>query len=236
MSAIESVEVSASFWAVAIFFSVTLCFLPPFLPLALAAANPARVLSRMMLRSNSAREQKMWKISLPLLVVVSMLSVRLANPIPLALRSSTTEIRCLRERPKRSSRHTTRVSHGRSCSRALSRPGRDARAPLALSVKMREQLAAFNASVCKSNVCSSRLTRAYPIFTLVKCLATHHLYCLTRHAWRDELRDTKNGHLRIVQHRESECLINDRLRDTLSMAPHQAHAHKLDTSHTWGIT
>jgi hypothetical protein len=32
------------------------------------------------------------------------------------------------------------------------------------------------------------------------------------------------------------CLINDRLRDTLSMAPHQAHAHKLDTSHTWGIT
>ncbi len=58
MSAMESVEVSASFWAVAIFFSVTVGFLPPFLPLALAAANPANVLSRMMLRSNSAREQK----------------------------------------------------------------------------------------------------------------------------------------------------------------------------------
>lgn len=82
MSAIESVEVSASFWAVANFFWVMVGFLPPFLPLALAAANPAIVLSRMILRSNSAREQKMWKISFPLLVVVSMLSVRLANPIP----------------------------------------------------------------------------------------------------------------------------------------------------------
>jgi hypothetical protein len=69
-----------------------------------------------------------------LLVVVSMLSVRLANPMSLALRSSTTSIRCLRERPKRSSRHTTRVSPGRSCSRALSRPGRDCFAPLTLSV------------------------------------------------------------------------------------------------------
>jgi len=97
-----------------------------------------------------------------------MLSVKLANPIPLALRSSTTSMRCLRERPKRSSRHTTRVSPGRSCSRALSRPGRDARAPLALSVKMRSQPAFSKASVCKSNVCSSRLTRAYPIFTVLK--------------------------------------------------------------------
>jgi hypothetical protein len=59
MSAMESVEVSASFWAVAIFFWVMDSFLPPFLPLALAAANPAIVLSRIMLRSNSAREQKM---------------------------------------------------------------------------------------------------------------------------------------------------------------------------------
>ncbi len=59
MSAMESLEVSASFCAVAIFFEVIVCFLPPFLPLALAAANPAIVLSRMMLRSNSAREQKM---------------------------------------------------------------------------------------------------------------------------------------------------------------------------------
>ena len=72
-----------------------------------------------MLRSNSAREQKIWKISFSLLVVVSMLSVRLANPMSLALRSSTTSIRCLRKRPKWSSRHTTRVSPLRSCSRAL---------------------------------------------------------------------------------------------------------------------
>jgi hypothetical protein len=69
-----------------------------------------------------------------LLVVVSMLSVKLANPMSLALRSSTTESRCLRERPKRSSRHTTKVSPGRSCSREESRPGRDCFAPLALSV------------------------------------------------------------------------------------------------------
>jgi hypothetical protein len=31
-----------------------------------------------------------------------------------------------------------------------------------------------------------------------------------------------------MQQNEEECLINDRLWDTLSMAPHQAHAHKLD--------
>lgn len=39
-----------------------------------------------------------------------------------------------------------------------------------------------------------------------------------------------------MQHRESECLKNDRLWDTQTMAPHQAHSHKLDASHTLGIT
>ena len=47
---------------------------PPFLPLARAATSPACVLSRMMSRSNSASAAKMWKMSLPPLVVVSRLS------------------------------------------------------------------------------------------------------------------------------------------------------------------
>src|SRR5262249_25242479 len=45
---------------------------PPFLPRARAAARPARVRSRMISRSNSARAPKTWKMSFPPLVVVSM--------------------------------------------------------------------------------------------------------------------------------------------------------------------
>ena len=54
---------------------------PPFFPRALAAVRPAFVRSRMISRSNSASAPKIWKISFPPLVVVSMLSVRLLNPM-----------------------------------------------------------------------------------------------------------------------------------------------------------
>jgi hypothetical protein len=48
-------------------------------PLALAAANPAYVRSRIKLRSNSASAPKMWKISLPELEFVSIASCKLLN-------------------------------------------------------------------------------------------------------------------------------------------------------------
>ena len=48
--------------------------LPPILPLALAAFNPAWVLSRINSLSNSAREANIWKISFPPEVVVSIFS------------------------------------------------------------------------------------------------------------------------------------------------------------------
>jgi hypothetical protein len=57
-----------------------------------------------------------------------------------------------------------------------------------------------------------------------------------RHELRDELRDTGNGDFRVVQQNEDECLINDRFWDTQTLAPHQAHSHKLDASYTFGIT
>ena len=55
---------------------------PPNLPLALAAARPARVRSRMRSRSNSARAPKTWKISLPPLVEVSICSVSEVKATP----------------------------------------------------------------------------------------------------------------------------------------------------------
>src|SRR5919106_2759535 len=84
--------------------------LPPFRPLALAAVRPAVVRSRIGFRSNSASAPKIWKISLPPLVVVSIFSVRLLNPMPRSSRLVRVVIRCGRERPKRSSRQTTSVS------------------------------------------------------------------------------------------------------------------------------
>ena len=92
----------------ATFFGVLRVFafgLPPSRPLALAAWSPALVRSRIRSRSNSAREAKILKMSLPLLVVVSILSVRLLNPIFLLLRLVMVSSKCLSDLPKRSSRH-----------------------------------------------------------------------------------------------------------------------------------
>ena len=71
---------------------------PPFLPRARAAARPARVRSRMMSRSNSARAPKTWKMSFPPLVVVSMASCKLWKPTPRSRRSVTVSMRCLSDR------------------------------------------------------------------------------------------------------------------------------------------
>lgn len=50
---------------------------PPIRPRALAALSLASALSRIRSRSNSANVLKIWKINLPLLVVVSIDSCRL---------------------------------------------------------------------------------------------------------------------------------------------------------------
>jgi hypothetical protein len=103
-------------------------------PRAQAAASPALVRSRMRSRSNSARAANTCKTSLPPGVVVSTASCKLRNPMPWSARPVTVSTRCRRERPRRSSFHTTRVSPGRSWSRSCSRTGRSVWAPLAVSV------------------------------------------------------------------------------------------------------
>jgi hypothetical protein len=65
-------------------------------------------------------------------VVVSIASWRLRSPTPRSARPVTVSTRCRKERPRRSSLQTTRVSPGRSWSRTCSRVGRSVRAPLAV--------------------------------------------------------------------------------------------------------
>ena len=95
--------------------------LPPFRPLALAAVSPAVVRSLIRFLSNSASAPKIWKISLPPLVVVSIFSVRLLNPIPRPSSMVIVPIKSLRERPNRSKRQTTNVSLGWRRERASSK-------------------------------------------------------------------------------------------------------------------
>jgi hypothetical protein len=110
---------------------------PPVRPRARAAASPAWVRSRIRSRSNSASAPNRWKTSLPPGVVVSRASATLRNPTPRSSRVVTVSIRWRRERPSRSSFHTTRVSPGRSWSRTLVSSGRASSEPDAVSVKTR---------------------------------------------------------------------------------------------------
>ncbi len=75
-------------------------------------------------RSTSATTSRslslMLKTSLPPPVVVSMLLVRLTNPVPEVLKSSINVSKYLRLLPCRSSRHTTGLSLLQKCSRHLS--------------------------------------------------------------------------------------------------------------------
>src|SRR5215218_10170306 len=108
-------------WATRALWAVMTEGRPPERPRARAAASPAVVRSRIRSRSNSARAAKTWKTSLPPGVVVSIASCRLRNPIPRSATPVTVSTRCRRERPRRSSFHTTRVSPGRSWSSRRSR-------------------------------------------------------------------------------------------------------------------
>jgi hypothetical protein len=138
--------------AICAFFGVSAFGRPPFRPRARAALSPACVRSRMISRSNSASAPKIWNISFPPDVVVSIASVIDLKPIPRLLRPVIVSMRCLRERPSRSSLHTTRVSPSRRWLRASSSPVRSALAPDAVSVKTLSQPALAKASFWRSRV------------------------------------------------------------------------------------
>jgi hypothetical protein len=91
---------------------------PPSRPRARAAFKPACVRSRISWRSTSAIAPKMWNTSRPEEVVVSMPSVRLRNPSCRRSSSAINSMRCRSERPRRSRRHTTRVSSRRATPQA----------------------------------------------------------------------------------------------------------------------
>jgi hypothetical protein len=91
-----------------------------------AAARPARVRSLMSARSNSARAPNRCKMSWPPAVVVSIRSWRLRNPMARRRRPSTVRMRSARDRPRRTSRQTTRTSPGWAVELA---PARDSRGP-----------------------------------------------------------------------------------------------------------
>jgi len=71
-------------------------------------------LGRVQITENSASEAKIWNTSRPPGVVVSIASCNDRNPTPRSSSLRTVSTRCGSDRPSRSSRHTTRVSPGRS--------------------------------------------------------------------------------------------------------------------------
>ena len=111
-------------------------------PLTRAAFNPAWVRSTIRSRSNSASELKIWNISFPPLVVVSMLSCKLLKKIFFLCKSFIVWIKCCNDRPRRSSFQTTKVSPSRRYEMAFSRPGLCDLTPLAMSVNISSQLRA----------------------------------------------------------------------------------------------
>ena len=118
--------------------SSTLRGRPPLRPLAAAAASPARVRSIMVSRSSWAKAAMMVSIALPIGPSVCRPSVRLRNPIPRDVSSSTTASTCWVLRPSRSSFQTVSTSPSRRWSRQASSWGRQAVEPLTpWSVKTR---------------------------------------------------------------------------------------------------
>ena len=91
-------------------FSLSLSLRPPTRPLARAAVRPARVRSRIRLRSNSAKAAKTWNCNFPEALPVSIFSVKLSKVMLSRSRSAMIFTRSERERPSRSSRQTTKVS------------------------------------------------------------------------------------------------------------------------------
>ena len=109
---------------------VMLFFLPPLRPLALAAANPASVRSRMISRSSSAMDAVIRKKNFPIADAVSICSFRLRSSMPRFSKASASSIRCLVERLARSSFQMMSASPLRKWSRQLFHSGRLSLAPL----------------------------------------------------------------------------------------------------------
>ncbi|MND67325.1 hypothetical protein D3C80_587350 [compost metagenome] len=133
------------------------------LPRARAAAIPARVRSLISDRSNSAIDARTCSRSRPAGVPVSKLSLNDRNSTPRSLRSRMSLSNSKRDRPKRSRRQTTMVSPRRSFRSRRVRPGLVKSAPeYPSSVRTSVHPAALSADICKSRLCSTVLTRAYP--------------------------------------------------------------------------
>jgi len=94
-----------------------------------AAANPARVRSRMRSRSNCPSAPNRWKTRRPPGVVVSIASVRERNPTPRFSNVITVSIKCGNERPRRSNFQTISTPPSRTYPSAARNPPRSARAP-----------------------------------------------------------------------------------------------------------
>jgi len=88
-------------------------------------------------------------MSRPPAVVVSLDSVKNRKPTPLPSSSVIVASRCGKDRPRRSRRHTTRVSPGSNRSRSRASSGRSSRAPEATSVQTCAHPAAVRASAGK---------------------------------------------------------------------------------------
>lgn len=82
------------------------------------------------------------------------------NSTPRSCNSDTIDSRCGRERPSRSSFHTTSTSPASKTVKARAIPGRSLRAPESVSQNTWVQPARSKASSCKSIFCSSVETRA----------------------------------------------------------------------------
>ena len=96
-------------------------------------------------------------------VVVSMASWRDRNPTPRSWSEFTTSIRSRRERPRRSSFHTTTTSPLRANARSFSLAGRVVLAPESFSRKSFSQPPSVSASCWSRSVWSWVETRAYPM-------------------------------------------------------------------------
>ena len=133
---------------------------PPIRPRARLAANALRVRSLRSSTSNWPKDAKMWKISRPVAVVVSIFSCSDRRPIPRAWRLSTVVKSWRMDLASRSSRTTTSTSPDRMNANASASWGRSAHVPDIDSSNTRSQPAVFRLSICPSVDWRSVDTRA----------------------------------------------------------------------------
>lgn len=135
----------------------------PTRPRSLAACRPARRRSRIRFHSNAARAARTPNRRRPAGVVVSLVSVDDAKPIPRSFTAVTVSIRCDVDPPWRSRLQTPSVSAGVSCSSTAVSCGRSVRPRGAWSVKARSTPAERRWSCCGVGSCSRVGIRMYPI-------------------------------------------------------------------------